>query len=171
MADRPLRHRLEPEEREQIHALLEALRDGIGADAIGLFDDGRAELRPSGPTDPPNFWDAFGGLPCVSVDWERWYEELRATRRAEAPCTCATEHRLLGFLIRDRWALLLMASPTLIPGAAAIIASGVKVLSDRLPPPLARELLTDIRGQPEELDGPSPPLAGVPVWWVRKSRQ
>jgi hypothetical protein len=145
---------------ENVLALLEALRDGLGAQAVGLFDDDRA--APSGQP-PPNFWDAFDERPCAEIDWDRWYQELRRDERVETTCGCGGAHHLYGFLIHRRWALLLVAPPVLPSAAAAVIASAVRALADRLPP--GREPADDV-----PVDRP-PPSGGGLLWWVRKAPQ
>ena len=115
---------------ERVMALLEALREGLGAAGVGLFDDDRADPG----RQPPNFWDAFDERPCGEIDWVNWYRELRATERVETTCGCGGQHHLLGFLIHDRWALLMIAPPSLHASVAAAIASSVKALAAQLPP-------------------------------------
>ena len=161
----------EPGVREGVVAVLDALRDGIGAEALGLFDDDRAELDAAGQPEQLNFWEAFGGLPCVQLDWARWYGALKADGRVESPCACGEGHRVQGFLIHERWALLVVAPATLSPGAAASILSSVKALTEKLPPakkPAKKPAL----GEPE-LPVPDPGrfASGAPLWWVRKTRQ
>ena len=125
----------EPGTREGVIAVLDALRDGIGAGALGLFDDDRADLNPSPHAEQLNFWEAFGGLRCVELqDWGKWYVELKTNGRVETVCACGDGHKVHGFLIHDRWALLLVAPASLVPGAAAIISSGLKALAEKLPP-------------------------------------
>jgi hypothetical protein len=148
----------EPSAGEGVLALLEALRDGAGAQAVGLFDDDRSD---PGQTTPPNFWDAFDERPCADIDWSGWYGELRSQQRVETICGCGAAHHLCGFMIHDRWALLLVAPATLPSGAAAVIASTVRALSDRLPP--GRE-----RPAHELSDRPPADPAGGLLWWVRK---
>jgi hypothetical protein len=111
-------HRLEPSERQEVMAVVDALRDGIGAEAVGLFDDDRAQLHASSHPAHPNFWEAFGGLPCLEGDWSSWYLELRTNKRVDTTCACGAGHRLCGYLVHDRWALLVVAHASLIPGAA-----------------------------------------------------
>jgi hypothetical protein len=143
-------------------ALLEALRDGLGAQGVGLFDDDRGD--PSGAASPPNFWDAFDERPCAEIDWDLWYRELRTNERVETTCGCGGAHHLCGFLIHGRWALLLIAPPALPASAAAAIASSVRALADKLPParPPARSNPRDDRN-----DGAAP---GGLLWWVPKAR-
>jgi hypothetical protein len=171
--------------REGVAAVLEALREGMGAEALGLFDDDRAELAASsvvpGAGDPEqathkpalNFWQAFhdlsgGELACGPLDWATWYSQLRSHKRAEAPCTCGGGHKVMGFLIHDRWALLVVASPDLDSGAVAALSSSLKALDEKLPPAMKPAL--DARAVPY-LDRERQGGGGAPVWWVRNSRQ
>jgi hypothetical protein len=147
-----------------VEALLAALREGMGAEAVGLFDDDRGQLRAASAPAHPSFWEAFEGLGCVDVDWPSWYETLRARKRVEIACTCGRAHRLFGYLIHDRWVLLLVASATLAPGAAGVASSALKVLADTLPP--ARDRKRDAPHPEGEPAGG----AGPPLWWVRKVR-
>jgi hypothetical protein len=103
--------------------VLDALRDGIGAEALGLFDDDRGDRAADGDAatarlGEPNFWEAFDGLPCAEVDWRSWYRRLRSDGQVESTCSCGQAHRLSGYLIHDRWALLLVTSHTWRPGAS-----------------------------------------------------
>ena len=162
--------------REGVLAVLDALRSGLGAEAIGLFDDDRAETdlqELSRSPVPPSFWDAFGELPCAGIDWRPFYLSLKAEGRAEGPCGCGAGHRLQGFMVHGRWALLMVAPPVLIPGAAAVVTSAVKALAEKLPPartPKARQATADLvdvdDGFAEAL--PRDRGAGAPLWWVRR---
>jgi hypothetical protein len=153
----------EPSAGEQVLGLLEALREGLGAAGVGLFDDDRAEPHHQ----PPNFWDAFDQRPCAEIDWTAWYQELRARGRVETTCGCGGRHHLLGFLIHDRWALLVVAPPSLEASVAAAIASSVKALTAQLPPAKApSDVLT--AGEPEDA---APTKSGGLLWWVRKAPQ
>jgi hypothetical protein len=117
--------------REGVAAVLEALREGMGAEALGLFDDDRAEPHDEAAL---NFWQAFTDLPCGALDWGPWYAELRGEKRAQTVCACGGGHQILGFLIHDRWALLVVAPPTLESGAVAALSSSLKALGEKLPP-------------------------------------
>jgi hypothetical protein len=143
---------------EGILALLEALREGLAAEGVGLFDDDRAD-----PAQPAvNFWQAFEGRPCAAVDWEDWYRRLRRDERVETTCRCGGTHHLYGFLLHGRWALLVVAPPPLRAPGAAAIASSLKALAAKLPPAKDREKAA--------LTGA--PAAGEPLlWWVRKGPQ
>lgn len=156
-----------PEAAEGVLALLEALRTGIGAEAIGLFDDDRTD--PATDPSPPSFWNAFDGRKCAAIDWDAWYRELRKAERVHTGCGCGQGHLLSGFLIHGRWALLLVAPPALPAEGAAAIASALKALSARLPPSKEREQA----GTPAttgEADAPPRELEPL-VWWARKDPQ
>jgi hypothetical protein len=144
---------------EGVVALLEALREGLGAVSVGLFDDDRAD--PEGEPSPPNFWDAFEGRDCARIDWDGWYRQLRETQRVETACGCGGGHQLCGFLIHERWALLVVAPPALHAGGAAAIASSLRALAAKLPP-----------GKPQD---PTTVTAAASdpqlMWWVSKEPQ
>ena len=159
--------------------MLDALRDGIGAEALGLFDDDRGDRLAADADDAPparaggsqpNFWEAFDGLPCAEVDWGSWYRRLRRDGQVESTCSCGLAHRLSGYLIHDRWALLLVTSHTWHTGAAAAVSSAVKLLGDKLPrahrrDPVAAQFQARLDAEPGE-----PPAAGA-LWWVRKVKR
>jgi hypothetical protein len=154
---------------EGVLALLEALRDGLGAEGVGLFDDDRAE--PEDAPSPPNFWDAFDDPACARLDWDAWYRALRGRERVETECGCG-RHRLHGFLIHGRWALLLALPPDPSVEGAAAIASSVKALAARLPPARDREKpsLVAAGRAPGQTDA-EPVDPGEPVmWWAAKGR-
>jgi hypothetical protein len=147
-----------PAAGEGILVLLEALRDGLAADGVGLFDDDRAD-----PGQPAvNFWQAFEGRPCAAVDWDDWYRQLRRHERVETTCRCGGTHHLYGFLLHGRWALLVVAPPPLRAPGAAAIASSLKALAAKLPPARDREKAATAR-----TPAPEEPL----LWWVRKGPQ
>jgi hypothetical protein len=159
-----------------VRSVLDALRDGIGAEALGLFDDDRGDrptgddAAPSPASGEPNFWEAFDGLPCAEVDWRSWYRRLRSDGQVESTCSCGQAHRLSGYLIHDRWALLLVTSQTWQPGAAAAVSSSVKLLADKLPPahkrdPVALELQARLDAEDAGLPAPGA------MWWVRKVKR
>lgn len=140
-------------------ALLEALREGLGAVSVGLFDDDRGD--PGQEPSPPNFWQAFEEQACARIDWDDWYRQLRQDQRVETRCGCGADHQLCGFLIHDRWALLVVAPPTLHAGGAAATASSVRALAEKLPPGRPRDpaTVTAAAGDPQV------------IWWVSKDPQ
>ena len=162
----------EPGVQEGVVAILDALRAGIGAEALGLFDDDRAELSPLQKDAQLNFWEAFGDLPCIRLDWNHWYVELKASKSVATACACGQGHRVQGFLIHDRWALLMVAPATLGDGGAAVVLSAIKALSDKLPPAKGPSFEPVSDDELAAGDVPTLPGAGAgPLWWVRKVRQ
>lgn len=159
----------DPGANEAVLALLEALRTGLGADTVGLFDDDRGDRAPANAAGGAlNFWDAFDGLPCRGVDWEGWYRDLRQQGRVDTTCTCGAQHHLHGFLIHGRWALLLVAPPALPGEGVAAITSSLTALAAMLPP--ARTAEERAATAPYEGDAPSPG-GPPPSWWARKLPQ
>jgi len=155
----------EPGGRERVTAVLDALREGLGAEAIGLFDDDRAESGPGGPRSAVDFWGAFDDLAlgCVNVDWPTWYAELRASESVETACACGA-HRLNGRVIHGRWVLLTVTPAAAAPGAALAVSSALTALAASLPPPRVRSGFDQDAGEAR-------PSAGTPLWWVRKARE
>jgi hypothetical protein len=154
----------EPSAGESVLALLEALREGLGAQGVALFDDDRADPD----RQPPNFWDAFEQRPCAEIDWATWYSQLRQHGRVDTTCGCGGAHRLLGYLIHDRWALLIVAPPSLHASVAAAITSSVKALAAQLPPAKKPDPQMP---QPEPEEPRVPQGTGGLLWWVRKGPQ
>jgi hypothetical protein len=150
---------------EGVLALLEALRTGMGAQGVGLFDDDRAD--PDAPRADLNFWDAFDERPCTLIAWDSWYRDLRRDGRVTSRCGCGEAHHLCGFLIHGRWALLLVAPPALVSSGAAAIASSLRALAEKLPPARTAAEWDDIRRH----EAPPAGTDDGPVWWVRKLRQ
>jgi len=163
----------DPSATEGVLALLEALRDGLGAASVGLFDDDRADADAAAASSRGglNFWDAFDeGSACAVIDWDGWYRDLRTHGHAATTCACGKAHHLGGFLIHDRWALLVVAPPALVSGGAAAIASSLRALADKLPPARTAAEREAIARHDAAPDTRHPPAAG-PVWWIRKPPQ
>ena len=156
----------EPGTREGVVAVLDALRDGVGAEAVGLFDDDRAPSPLSDAALPINCWEAFGGLPCVDLAWDDFYRALKQTGQVETVCACGGEHQVRGFLLHERWLLLVVTPSVLGPGGATSLSSAIKALRDKLPPAQRHDRETAAM---IALAGP-PPAASGQVWWVRKTR-
>ncbi len=153
----------EPGLRKRVQALVEALRQGVGAQSVALFDDDRAALLPE-PSASLCFWDAFCQAPCVGVGWNETYAQLRSTGHFEHPCTCGA-HTISGFVIHGRWVLLLIAPRVLDSGAALALSSGLKGLAQHLPPCRPADPVADQHREP-----PSSGLVDRPLWWVRPQR-
>jgi hypothetical protein len=154
---------------EGVLALLEALRHGLGAESVGLFDDDRADPDPGAEPGALNFWDSFGERPCAEIEWDAWYRALRAQKRVDTTCHCGRGHRLCGFLIHDRWVLLLVAPPVLPSAGAAAIASSMRALAEKLPPGMTPDERRQAHfASGDDLSTPATEAPTVPVWWVRK---
>src|SRR5262245_13065291 len=101
---------------ERVNAMLAALKEGVGATVVGIFDDDRGRLHATSEPGPEPFWDAFRELRCLSVDWaDSWYMELRSEKHVTAACSCGG-HVLRSLLIHGRWALLVLVDRTLGSG-------------------------------------------------------
>ena len=153
--------------RESVLALLEALREGLGVEGVGLFDDDRADSDPGAARGGLNFWEAFDGCSCAVLDWEGWYRDMRQEGRAATTCGCGEGHHLCGFLSHGRWVLLLAAPPALLSSSAVAIDSSLRALADKLPPAPAAAEREAIALYQDDADRPSA-ATGSPVWWVRK---
>jgi hypothetical protein len=160
--------------QEGVVAILDALRNGIGAEALGLFDDDRVQISPLQKDAQLNFWEAFGDLACIKLDWNHWYVELKASKSVATICACGAGHRVQGFLIHDRWALLMVAPAELADGGAAIVLSAIKALGEKLPPAMGPSA-EPMGGDDQDLGaGDLPAVQGAnpgTLWWVRKVRQ
>ena len=153
-----------------ILALLEALRKGAGAESVGLFDDDRADVAPGLRDSALNFWDAFDLPTCATIDWDRWYAELKTNDRVQTLCSCDQGHRLCGFLIHGRWGLLLIVPASLPGDGAGAIASSLRALAAKLPPARTDQERREASRYDDDA-GAAANAPGGPVWWVRKLPQ
>jgi hypothetical protein len=151
---------------EQLESTLGALKEGIGAEAVAVFDDDRAGIYISGEASLAAFWDAFRTMPCLEVDWGSWYRDLRGSKRLATRCRCGRGHALFSFLIHERWALLVVAGGPLVPGAESVMASAAHVIAGLLP---ATRVKVPPGGGRGGGGGPGPARVGIPLWWVLKS--
>lgn len=157
--------------KEQIRVVLDALRDSVGALAVGLFDDQRG--LGASQAEPVSFWDAFPDLdlPCLKVDWADFYARLTAEGEARATCTCGREHRLSGSLLHTRWVVLVVAEGAPARPQAGLVASTLQILATLLPArraPVSESWLG--LGHPQDDASVRPGAGGPPVWWIRKPR-
>jgi hypothetical protein len=97
---------------------------------------------------------------------------LKDQGRVETSCACGAGHKVHGFLIHDRWALLMVTPAVLAAGSAAAIASGVKALAEKLPPAKKSDPnpVPVPEAEGDDLLGPRPGAIAPPVWWVRPTR-
>jgi hypothetical protein len=160
----------DPSAGKEVLALLETLRNGLGAQGVGLFDDDRASPDAASSGAGLSFWDAFDEPPCSAIDWENWYQTLRQEQRVATTCGCGESHHFCGFLIHGRWALLLVAPPALVSSGASAIASSLRALADKLPPARTAVESEAIARYGDETT-PDPGAGNGPAWWVRKLRE
>ena len=150
------------ENDQAVQDVVGALKAGVDAMAVALFDDDRVRIHASSETPPDAFWNIFGGITCLEVDWGTWYRELRATRQHKATCSCGERHRLYGLVIRERWILLIVAPGEPVPGIESVFSSAASVLMKLLPSHRARARSRGPTG------GSGPAQLGIPLWWRRK---
>jgi hypothetical protein len=120
-----------------IKRLLRALKSGVEATVVGVFDAQEGEIHACSEPRGAAFWEAFEGWRCMNADWGDWDRALLIEKRARVICRCG-EHALEAFVVHDRWILLLLADGPLIPGAAGVVTHALRILSNLLPAP-ARE--------------------------------
>jgi hypothetical protein len=155
---------------EQIQSAIDALKVGLGATAIALFDDDEARIYASTTVPVTDFWNAFGGIACLHVDWQEWYRKLRTVRQHQVTCSCPGGHSVHGILVHERWVLLMVADETLDPMSDFLLSSAANVLAGLLP-------TVRSRGGPAGPAGPRGPSGGgpgpaelaIPLWWLRKA--
>jgi hypothetical protein len=147
--------------------LLTALKEGIDAAAIGVFDGRRGDMHASSEMTLAAFWDTFSANDCWDVDWGDWDRELLTAKRAAVSCGCGG-HSVLAFLIHDRWALLVLARGSLITGAGAVVVTAVKILTRLLPATRSKGSVLPPYGGGRGGGGSGPAELGIPVWWVRR---
>lgn len=131
----------------------------MGLRAIALFDDALTNLYATSEDSPDAFWNIFPMSPCWSFDREAWHRDLRS-RNGEVchECTCNVRHIAKGYLIHDRWIVMIMLEEAQ-PLEAIERTWLIPVVLRDLPPKLSVRR----RGGAEPLHA----SVGIPVWWVR----
>jgi len=117
-----------------IKRLLRALKGGIEATSIGVFDAQEGEILACSEPKPGAFLEAFESWRCMNADWGDWDRVLLAEKRARVICSCGA-HALEAFVIHERWILLLLADRALIPGASGVVTHALRLLGGLLPAP------------------------------------
>jgi hypothetical protein len=149
-----------------VQEILVALKEGLEAAAVGVFDDDRAAIHLSSEPSTAAFWAELRELTCLLVDWSAWYQALRESRHLTTPCTCGA-HAIHSLVLHERWVLLVIAREPLFPGASSVIASAARLMA-----PLLASVRVKIA--PPEVDtggeGPDASRLGIPMWWVRKAQ-
>ena len=153
-------------DQQAVQETVGALKGGIDASAIALFDDDRVRIYASTETPPDAFWNVFDGMTCLQVNWKAWYRELRANRQQKAMCTCDGRHVLYGVVVHERWILLVVARGTQVPGVESVFSSTATVLSRLLPTQRARAGSRGPAG-----GGPPPAELGIPLWWRLRTEE
>jgi hypothetical protein len=151
----------------EIRALLEALKAGIEAKVVGIFDGARAWLHSSSEKSPGTFWSGFNELGCLRADWGAWDRELLETGRARVDCQCGA-HAIDAFLFHNRWILIVLANGDLVTGAETVILHALDVLKQLLPARPIRRSSAPPAGSGPAGGGQGPAELGIPVWWIRK---
>ena len=151
----------------EIRALLEALKTGIEAKVVGIFDGARSWLHSSSEKSPGTFWSGFNELRCLRADWGDWDRELLETGRARVDCQCGA-HAVDAFLFHNRWILIVLANGSLVTGAETVIFHALDVLKQLLPARRVRRSPAPPAGSGPGGGGQGPAELGIPVWWIRK---
>lgn len=151
---------------DPVRQVVLALKDGIGATAVGVFDDDRGEMYETSEASPKAFWNILRGIAC-SRNWGAWYRDLRSAKHLEAGCSCLAQHTLHAFLLFERWVILVLVEGRPAPYADAVMASAMrqfgKLLSSK------RVKAVSPKGGSRGGGGGEEPRLGIPLWWVKKS--
>jgi len=161
----------------EVKALLDAVKDGVEATAVGIIDGGRGWLHLSSERSPGSFWAAFTRLDCLRGAWGEWDQELLASGAAGILCRCGG-HSVQTRMVHTRWILVVLCEGPLVAGAEKVVEHAAQVLQGLLPlglPPQSSE-------PPDEggpVGGPGggpggggqgPAELGIPVAWIRRRR-
>lgn len=138
---------------------LRGLKAEGGVRAITLFDGDLAALYATSEKSPEAFWGIFATSPCWSFDREAWHRDLRSRGGITShECTCGGHHTCDGYLIHDRWILMIMFEAFTSWEAFRHTWFILVTVQRLLPKSGARR-----RGG----TGPLEARVGIPVWWVR----
>jgi hypothetical protein len=149
----------------EVKALLEALKSGLEAMVVGIFDGAKAWLHASSEKSPGTFWAAFNTIHCLRADWGEWDRKLIETRSVRVDCRCGT-HAVEAFMFNRRWILIVLADRPLITGAGKVIEHALDILQQLLPTGRTGRSPPPLSGEPGEGQGPTE--LGIPVWWIRR---
>jgi hypothetical protein len=153
----------------KINAVLEALKTGIDAIVVGIFDGGRGWLHASSEKSPGTFWDSFHEIPCLEADWGDWDRELLASAYARVDCRCGT-HRIEAFMFHKRWILIVLSASRFVVGADRVVAHVLEILKHLLPAAPVGRLPSPPVGGGSTGGGQGPAELGIPVWWIRDGK-
>jgi hypothetical protein len=141
--------------------LLQALKLGVGARAVGVYDDDLGRLHASSEPSAEAFWsEGVAVHRCLlqKVDWDGWYRELCWAKHRREQCDCAGQHALHGLFIHGRWSLLVVTVGAVPSVAPALMMSVALLLSRHLP----RARHPRRRGG----RGPEHARVGIPLRWL-----
>jgi hypothetical protein len=147
------------EDLDGIMRTLGALQEGVGAEAVAVYDMDLFRLHVTSGPSPEAFWESVRSLHCLKVDWPQWYRELGWQKHLRADCACDRRDAVHGLLIHNRWALLVVARGPLQPGAEGAMFSYALMLSRLLPAVRLRRVRRGGRG-------PEHTRVGATLRWV-----
>ena len=152
----------------EIKALLEALKGGIEATAVGVLDGARAWLHASSENSPGTFWAELNVLACLRPDWDSWEKDLMRLGRARVDCRCG-RHFVESFSIRGLWVVIVLGTDALAAGAEQVVMHALPILARLLPAAGSKTSPAPPAGGSGGGDGGQGPAElGIPVWWIRK---
>jgi hypothetical protein len=151
---------------QEIKSLLVALKAGIEAEAVAVFDARRGDLHASSEATSATFWNAFGTSVCWDVDWGDWDRRLLTSMRSLVSCGCGN-HSVEARLIHGRWVLLVLADGPLVTGAESVVSHAVRILT-RLLPARGEGGALPPSGGGRAGGAASPVEPELPAWWIRR---
>jgi hypothetical protein len=150
----------------RVEEIVAALKDGIEAAGVGVFDDDCGVMFATSEASTKAFWNVLRGMAC-SRNWGAWYRDLRTAKHMVAGCACGGEHALHAFVLLERWVVLVLFDGPPQPYADAVMASAMRLLGELLPS--ERIAGKPPRRGPRGGGGGESARLGIPLWWVRKS--
>jgi hypothetical protein len=131
----------------------------MGIRSVAVFDGNFTNLYATSEESPDAFWDIFSTSPCWSFDHDAWQRELRSRGGSVChECTCRIRHTADGYLLHDRWIVLIMFEASM-PSETLEYVSVIPIL--------LKDLLPKTRPRRRGGTGPLHASVGIPVWWVR----
>src|SRR6185436_17518115 len=114
-----------------VEEILLALKEGLGAVAVGVFDNDRATIYLSSEPSAAAFWERLRELTCLELDWGAWYQALRESRHLTTSCSCGA-HGVHSLVLHERWVLMVVARAPLVTVTDLVMVSAAKVLAPLL---------------------------------------
>jgi hypothetical protein len=151
---------------DPICQIVAALKAGVGAAAVGVFDDDCAVMYATSEASDKAFWNTLRGIGCMR-NWGGWYRDLRSAKHLVATCACVPEHAIHAHLIHERWVVLVLFEGSPAAFSDAVMASAFRLLERFLGAKRVKHG-TPPRG-PRGGGGGEAARLGIPLWWVRRS--